>query len=583
MQFSNTSFSRPVLILLVAIVAAGLWLPRAFGLERFVATDEVVWLYRAANFYYALGQRDFAATDKNLSPGVVTMWFDAASLAWHFPEYRGLGQGYLDKYALMENLLEKHGIDPHDILVTARRLAVLLNVALLAVAFALALRLFGVLPSLLGFALLALDPYHIAVTRLAHLDGPLSSFLTVSLLAFLVYLYDGRKNWALALSGATGGLALLSKIMAFILLPAVGLTWLIETARECRSTAQRLKCVLNRLVWPGLGWAALFLLAVFVFFPAMWSQPATTLGRLARAPFGFAGEVAQGEARMETGLAEEPDEAAVVSGLAARPISYYLRYPQKYLWRSTLATQMGLLLALAAFIFHLPPLNRPTPRRALTALMLFVLLYTVLMTIPPKSSSKYYVPAYPSLDLAAGLGWTMAITWAAGRFKLSRQAAWGASGALLAGLLAWQAASALPTYPYFLNYLNPLWVDTASGAADLSMGSGEGLDQAAAYLNRLPGAEKLTVLSWYGTGPFSYYFHGQTIHMIASNPTTEAATLAHLPEMDYVVVYSNQWNRRMPAALFDRVDRTTPIQRIYLNDIEYVRIYAVSDLMKVSP
>ena len=122
-------------IALLGIVALAIWLPRAFALDRFVATDEVVWLWRSANFYYALGQRDFGDTYLSTHPGVVTMWVETAAFMLDFPEYRGLGQGMLNKYALFEALAKSKGVDPHDILVTSRELTVLLNTLLLAVAF----------------------------------------------------------------------------------------------------------------------------------------------------------------------------------------------------------------------------------------------------------------------------------------------------------------------------------------------------------------------------------------------------------------------------------------------------------------
>jgi len=59
-QTANRLPWRQIVLLLVLILI--IWLPRGFELDRYVATDEVVWLLRSANFYYALGQGDYAAT-----------------------------------------------------------------------------------------------------------------------------------------------------------------------------------------------------------------------------------------------------------------------------------------------------------------------------------------------------------------------------------------------------------------------------------------------------------------------------------------------------------------------------------------
>jgi len=108
-----------------------------------------------------------------------------------FPEYRGFGQGYFesDKYWMFEDFFTSKGVNPHDVLVTTRVIMVIINTLLIAVAFVFARLLFGSFPALIGFLLIAFDPFHVSVTRLAHLDGPVSSFLFLSLLAFLAYLY----------------------------------------------------------------------------------------------------------------------------------------------------------------------------------------------------------------------------------------------------------------------------------------------------------------------------------------------------------------------------------------------------------
>ncbi|MEK6222773.1 MAG: hypothetical protein N2D54_11060, partial [Chloroflexota bacterium] len=43
--------------------------PRLATVEQYVTTDEVLWLYRSANFYYAIGQREFEETYQKFHPG----------------------------------------------------------------------------------------------------------------------------------------------------------------------------------------------------------------------------------------------------------------------------------------------------------------------------------------------------------------------------------------------------------------------------------------------------------------------------------------------------------------------------------
>jgi hypothetical protein len=574
-KVSLSTWGQVALLLLVALAIA---LPRLFALDRFVATDEVAWLVRSGNFYYALGQRDFAATDLNRSPGVVTMWVETVAFLLDFPTYRGLGQGMLNKYSLFESLLLSNGIHPHTLLVTGRLLMVLLNTALLVVAFTFARRLVGVLPALVGFLLIAFDPYHLAITRLAHLDGPLSSFLFLSLLAFLSYLYRGRRLLDLLISGVAGGLALLAKIPALILLPVLGLLASLaylagRKPKPGSSTPAR--SLLRGLIAPLAIWGGVFLFAIVIFFPAMWVQPLGSLSKMVFSSFGFASQVSQEREMPPTVIAEEESgDAEIWSGIAARPAAYFLRYPVKYLWRATPVSLLGLLVGLAALALSYGVFKGEGARRGGLGLLLFVAFFTVIMTVPPKSSSKYYIPVYPALDLIAGVGW---VVCADGLAQKIRGAPWKRviPLALLGTVILIQALQALQTYPYYFTYFNPLLGGSRNASEELSMGSGEGLDQAAAYLNAKPDARKLKVMAWYGTGPFSYYFVGKTIALTPSSNMWDADAIAELKGMDYLVIYSNQWRRQIPGGLFPWLEGLQPEHSIWIDGIEYARIYAV--------
>ncbi len=69
-----------------------------------------------------------------------------------------------------------------------------------SLAYLSAVRLVGLLPALVGFLLLAFDPFLIALSRLLHVDGLVSALMLLSLLAWLNYLYNGRRFVDLLLS-----------------------------------------------------------------------------------------------------------------------------------------------------------------------------------------------------------------------------------------------------------------------------------------------------------------------------------------------------------------------------------------------
>ena len=74
-----------------------------------------------------------------------------------------------------------------QLLAAGRGAVVAATVIALLLAFWLAVDLFGLLPALVGFLLIAFEPFLLGLTRMLHVDGLSSAFMFLSLLAFLRY------------------------------------------------------------------------------------------------------------------------------------------------------------------------------------------------------------------------------------------------------------------------------------------------------------------------------------------------------------------------------------------------------------
>ena len=209
------------------------------------------------------------------------------------------------------------------------------------------------------------------------------------------------------------------------------------------------------------------------------------------------------------------------------------------------------------------------------SLLLYVLLFTIMMTIPPKSSEKYYLPVYVVLDLIAGLGWYAVADWAKKLFPARWRSGFGFF--VLAFIVLVQASLSLRTFPYYVTYFNPLLGGNLRANQVLTIGSGEGLDLAAQYLNQKPNATHLKVMSWYGIGPFSYYFVGDTIPLYGSRGW-DSGWISKLQQMDYLVIYANQWRRGLPGGLFPWLEGIEPEYRVWFDGIELARIYDVKSI-----
>ena len=83
--------------------------------------------------------------------------------------------------------LQALNISPLQTLAATRQMIVIFVTATLLATAWFAMRLFGTVEGLIGALILATDPYHVALSRLLHLDGLESSMLTLAALAWLTY------------------------------------------------------------------------------------------------------------------------------------------------------------------------------------------------------------------------------------------------------------------------------------------------------------------------------------------------------------------------------------------------------------
>lgn len=551
-------------ILTLVLVLAALALPRGSNLDHFVTPDESKWLTRSANFFLSLAKRDFNNTYQKEHPGVTVMWAGTLGFLARYPSYVTQGPGQQDRPQRFKRYLDNHGVKALDLLAAGRAMVVAGIVITMALAYLAAVRLIGLLPAFIGFLLIAFDPFLIALSRLLHLDGLVSALMLLSLLAWLNYLYRGGHPVYLGLSAISAGLSWLTKSPALFLLPFIGLTLLIELGRAWKFDRGKLWAYLWRFAKPALIWTATASIVFVLLWPAMWVNPLHTLQQIFSGAASYA--------------SEGHDSITFFNGEVYQAgISDWRFYPVNYFWRATPAVIIGLLLLVLALALprRFPILHEQ--KLTVIYLGLFVTLFTIFMTFGAKKFDRYLLPVFAPLDLLAGLGWVVILKpiWSQPRPTSSgtlRAVNWARVGAsaLLVTVIFTQAYSALNTHPYYFSYYNPLAGGSARAPQVMMIGWGEGLDQAARYLNSKPDAEKMRIASWYPDGPFSYIFAGETLQRDFPSRAEE------LPKSDYFVLYYHQWQRQLPSRGFlEYFAARTPEKIIYINGLEYARIYAM--------
>lgn len=545
-------------------VLLALTLPRITALDRFVTPDEPKWLMRSANFYLALTTFDLKNTYQHEHPGVTVTWAGTAGFLRRFPLYVNIHPGQIERAEKLLIFFRNNLISPMPILAAGRFFVVIFIVFTVSLAFLVGSRLLGLASAFIGFTLIAFDPFFAALSRLLHVDGLVSALMLLAALAYLAYLYDGRRKYYLLISGVAAGLSWLTKSPAIFLIPFIGMVALMEMVLNYRSKTRNADVVhppMRRVIWmalaPALGWLVIACATFMLFWPAMWVNPLETIKNIFSQALVYA---AEGHENISFFNGQ-------VYGIGE---SAWYFYPISFAWRASPVVLIGLGLALWGMIFQKRLGVATKVSRAVLYLFLYAVFFLVAMSLGEKKFDRYLLPSHLALDLIAGFGWVTLVEGFNHRLegKLPQTIRRLGQVAMYSGLIAWQLSGILQTYPYYLNYYNPLLGGSARADRVMMVGWGEGLDQAASYLNELPAAEKLNVVSWYGNGSLSYLFNGKTINMEVDT------SLDELRKADYAVLYINQVRRQLPnPEILSFFYPLTPIYVVKLGGLEYAWIY----------
>lgn len=555
-------------ILFYILLTVSLFLPRAAALDSFATLDEPYWLSMGSDFYYALGQREFENTVYEYQPAVTTMWIVTLAMLYYFPQYRGLGQGYLEyEKGLLDPFLLEQGKSPLALFHDARLIQVLLIVGLFLVLYYLLQRLLPKPAAFFAVLLASFDPFFLGMSRLLNHEAMLSLFVMVSVLSMLIYFSQGRKIIFLLLSGVTAGLAQLTKSSAIVILVPVGVILLMQVIERWREG-------IGKAFWETvkafLIWLAVLVVTYVIFWPGMWVAPGKMLYEVYGNAFSYTFQGARLKVTENLDTSEFNLDADI-SGFAS--------LVNVILWRTTPLTWIGVLLGCALPFTRNRELVRPN-RQLFTLFLVIAAAFIFMFGIAQGRNSPHYLLAcYLALNLLAGLGWFKAFKWFADRFTalVGQQLHYAA----LTLLVIAQAWSALSFYPYYYTYRNPILYAAGWYAEYPQMPYGEGLELAAQYLAALPDAKNSVALAYYARGCFSFFYPGETTRFkpYYVDDGHEAELLREISSADYLVLYdANQGKMERYIELFDALSIVQPIHEIWMNDYKYVTIYEVDDL-----
>jgi hypothetical protein len=513
-------------------------LPRVVAPGEFVTVDEAYhWFERAERFLAALQQANYADTNLIGHPGVTTLWLGALGAQAH-------------------DLAAAAGwINPdNDVLYRAfLRFPVGVATALcVALAYPLLRRLFGISIALLAVLLWAADPFLVAHSKILHVDALLASLMTLSLLAALVAAGYGLPsstpsssqlsptrpvNTPLLLASAVaGGLALLTKSPSVALLPMIGgiVLWRCAVLRPPLSALRAILTVLTL-------WLAVALVVWVALWPAAWVD---LPGAIERVVLQVAYEGASPHGWGNFFLGQPVDDPGP------------LFYPVAIALRLTPWATIGLLTMLVVLAQRR---HAVLPVRGLLPLLLFVALFVVMLTIPPKKFDRYTLPIFPALDIlaAAGLVWL----WRGIRARLRWQ--WLTRWLLPAGLSLWIAATLLWYHPYELAYYNPLLGGGPVAARLIPVGWGEGMAQAGRYIRAQWNGCDRPVASWFEP----------VLQPFVCTPVLRLREATEPGRVDYAVLYIDQVQRNNEPEATAMLQARQPVHTVRIHGIDYAEVY----------
>lgn len=541
--------TNKVLRLPVASVVIGFMLflialfPRTLGLNDFFTTDEAYhWIDRVGGFRYALSKGRWSETILTGHPGVTIMWLGTIGY-WLEDLWRSWGA--FDQLSRLDHLA------------WLRLPAALFETALVPCAYLILRRIINPLAALFAALLWATSPYMIAHSRLLHLDALLSSCVSLSLLCLLwsrQAALDQPQEQAgnakafqtlpFLLSTIFGGLALLTKGPALILLPWIGLSliWLVPASN------------LIQRIWRAsltLGaWLLGALLCVFSLWPALWSTPITALTRYVEEITANGGRP-NGDGQFFLGRAiDDPG-----------PLFYLVANA----FRATPELCLGLICFLIWLIIQMRSRDlkqtlQSAQLRSLLILVGFVLFWSFIMTMGPKKFDRYVLPTWPSLFILAGMGLASLSEWLAQyiKYKVPTKVAC----VFIISLFA--LIPNILYHPYYLSYYNPLLGGGKAAQHSLLIGWGEGMEQVAAFLKSRSDLEYAPVASALVA----------TIRPFMPVPVENIDHVGRKP-VNYAVVYLESVQRNAFPEVYERIRKTLPIQRIQIHGIDYAEIYQI--------
>lgn len=358
------NFKKYLIEFLVFVFFVVIRIP-ALGHDNF-NTDVWKWKARSYDFGTGVYTLNFDKTLQKYHPGVTLMWIGSTGVK--------LFNFYNDRvYEASTNIIDENssdfvfGLD----FVQKLLLTVVLGISV-ALIFYVIKKLFGIKYALISIALLTLEPFYLALSRVFHLEGMMTTFMLTSSV-WLFYYFQEKKFSRLMISAIFCGLAILTKTSALYLLPFTVLTLFIDSYKQKLSLKA---CIINTLKIGGK-FLLISLLIIFLLWPALWTN---------------AWDVIQALYRGISVIGIERDHDQYYFGVLVQD-------PGAFYYFVVLGLRMSLiyLIGLIGTVILFKIEKQSLLKYFIFYIGIFALFYFLQVSIPSKKLDRYILPAFSSL------------------------------------------------------------------------------------------------------------------------------------------------------------------------------------------
>lgn len=390
----------------------------ALGYDIF-NTDVWKWKARSYDFGSGIFNFDFALTLQKYHPGVTLLWLNTLAI-------KIFNYGYV----------LFNGISPPDNSVDTifglhfvQKVTIVFAIAVVLGLFYYALReLFGRSFAVIATTLILVEPFYIALTRVIHLEGLMSTFMIASFVWFFYGLENIKNKKRLIISGFFTGLAILTKTSALFLLPLFGILLVFHFGLGKNSILIPIKSALKEY---GI-WLLTVILTFVLLWPAFYTIPSEVISVLYRGIFTIG--------------VERGHEQLYFGELVGDPGFFF--YPVVFLYKTSIFLIPGLI---GLFVLSYKRLDKKA-KKFINYSLLFSLLYLVELTIPSKKLDRYLLPCILSLSLITAFFYQDVVS----RFKQYGKVF------LISALLLWSIYLS-KIHPDYFSYYNPIFGDLKVG------------------------------------------------------------------------------------------------------------------------